>query len=173
MPIRPDSVLQLDTARFQNGHILLVDDEPDIRRLMHRVLRERDFSVLEAGDGEEALAQIARHPIRLIISNIRMPHLSGLSLYAHLAELCPTLASRIVFCSGDIAGEESHRFLQRTEAPWLIKPFDLDDLLDLVTRHCGAPIQVDAATARQIEALVSRRRGARVEWTTQKWAGQA
>ena len=175
MPIRPDNVLQLqpEAEKSRRGYILLVDDEPDIRKLMRRVLREQDFSVLEAGDGEEALARIARHPIQLIISNIRMPRMSGLNLYTYLAEICPAVVERIVFCSGDIAGEDSCRFLARTKAPWLTKPFDLDDLMELVERQRGAAIQVDATVARQIEVFLRRRQDARSEFDAVQWAGRA
>ena len=62
MPIRPDTILCLEhgVEPSQCGSVLVVDDEPDIRILICRVLRERGFSIVEAGDGEEALALIAR-----------------------------------------------------------------------------------------------------------------
>ena len=133
--------------------VLIVDDEPDIRLLMDRILRERGYSTLLAENGEEALALIARQPIELIICNMRMPRMSGPALHGLLADFCPELAHRMVFCSGDIAGPTSHQFLQSVEVPWIAKPFDLGEFLELVEVCAGAPITLGTRAAEAIAAM--------------------
>lgn len=169
MPTRPNNLLHFGPGlgEVQDGHVLVVDDEPDIRILISRILRERSYSVLLAKDGEEALSQIARDPIRLILSNIRMPRMSGLTLYDHIADICPSLLRQFVFCSGDIANEESYQFIRDAGVPWLAKPFDLDELVEIVERHVGAPIALEARMRQQIVEVVSRRqkRGSQVART--------
>jgi len=162
MPTRPNNLLRLTPGlgEGQNGHVLIVDDEPDIRILISRILRDRGYSVLLAKDGEEALSHVARDPIRLILSNIRMPRMSGFTLYDHIADICPMLLQQFVFCSGDIASEESYQFIRDAGVPWLAKPFDLDELLEIVERHVGAPIALEAQKRQQILEVVSRRQRA-------------
>ena len=64
--------------------ILVVEDEPDIRKLVHYNLTQERFKVLEAEDGEKALRIVRREKPHLIILDLMLPGLSGL-------ELCRTL----------------------------------------------------------------------------------
>lgn len=124
--------------------ILIVDDEPDIRALMGRILRERGYSTVEACDGEEALTHLARLPISLVICNLRMPRLSGAVLFDLIQQVCPPLAERFLFCTGDIASKEALQFLNRTGRPYLFKPFDVSQFIELVEETVQAPVFVDA-----------------------------
>jgi len=137
-----------DSGRFCNalaeseaqGLILVVDDEEDIRDLMQRILRGRGYAVATAGDGEAALAQIARaEPISLILCNLRMPHIGGAALYRYVADTCPALAERFVFCSGDLVSEPSRQFLQRCGRPCLEKPFEVEALESVARQYAGLP----------------------------------
>ncbi len=73
--------------------ILVVDDEPDLRRLAARILREEGFHVHEAGDGLEALDYISSSGVSfdVIVTDIVMPRLDGVSLLRRLAILQPDL----------------------------------------------------------------------------------
>lgn len=138
----------------QQGSILVVDDEPYIRELISRVLHERGYSVLTAGDGEEALAQIMHESIRLILCNLRMPRMNGPCLYAHLVEISPALAERVVFCTGDIANGEMVRFLREAGRPTLLKPFDLDQLVDTVSQYADIPIRLSPRAVEQVKTIL-------------------
>jgi CheY-like chemotaxis protein len=138
----------------QAGHILVVDDEDDIRDLVCRVLRELGFSVWEAADGEQALAQLTRvQTLHLILCNLRMPYVSGPMLYRRVAEASPALASRFVFCSGDLVSEQSRRFLDEVGCPCLEKPFELESLEVLARQYSlKSPVRVDRATINRLVA---------------------
>ena len=144
------------------GHILVVDDEGDIRNLMGRVLQGLGYKVLLAADGEEALFYLVLgQPIRLILCNLRMPYMSGPALYGHVAKCCPALSERFVFCSGDVVSDDSQRFLLESGRPTLAKPFELHELEGTVRRYdrCQA-LQLDSRATRQLLALAYQGWGA-------------
>lgn len=73
--------------------ILVVDDEPAVRRVAVRVLREHGYACFEAGGVAEALAHIDAHPPELVLTDMTMPGRSGLSLVRELRERHPDVAT--------------------------------------------------------------------------------
>ena len=60
--------------------ILLVEDKDSLRRVLRLTLEKVGYSVTEAADAREAMAEIARAPHRLVLTDLRMPHGSGLDV---------------------------------------------------------------------------------------------
>ncbi len=143
----------VQTWAISQAVILIADDEPDIRALMGRILRERGYSTVEASDGEEALTHLARLPIALVICNLRMPRLSGSVLFELVQRLCPPLAERFLFCTGDIASKEALQFLERAGRPYLFKPFDVAYFIELVEQTVRSPVIVDARLRVELRKL--------------------
>jgi len=106
----------------QGTRILLADDENVVRRSLRRVLRQAGYHVLEATDGQEALAvwDEADPKPDLVLFDIDMPNLDGVSAYRQLRQRCPTLPA--VFLTGhkNIARERELRGAGAWEV--LIKP---------------------------------------------------
>lgn len=71
--------------------ILVVEDEEQNREFLVRFLREKKFDVLEARDGEEALAIIEKEKVNLVISDISMPKMGGIELAEHLLKKIPVI----------------------------------------------------------------------------------
>ena len=115
--------------------ILLVDNEQDILDILARVLVGAGYNVDMATDGRAALEQVSRRGYDLIISNMRMPVMSGEAFYRQLCTSHPNLSKRVVFCTGDIANASTHRFLNAAGAPVIFKPFQLRTVLDVVSRN--------------------------------------
>ncbi|MEI8334851.1 MAG: PAS domain S-box protein, partial [Chloroflexota bacterium] len=88
------------TAATGAGTILLVEDEPGIRRLGERILARAGYTVLTAGDGAEALALLAAGDgsVGLIVTDMIMPRMGGTELARRLGETHP--GTRILFMSG-------------------------------------------------------------------------
>ena len=130
-PSATDSAAALPPRR-----VLLVDDEEAIRLALRRFFTRRGWIVDEAGDGARALEQLLGGddpvPYDAVISDIRMPRLTGEQLHDALQRERPQLLPRCVFSTGDVSAPEAARFLQRTQCQVLEKPFELARLAALV-----------------------------------------
>jgi signal transduction histidine kinase/CheY-like chemotaxis protein len=108
--------------------ILIVEDEPAVRRMTTRVLRGQGYAILEAENGAEALEVLARAtgPVDLVLSDVVMPVLNGGELGERLAAERPEL--RVLFMSGYTDDDIVRRGLLRPGSPFLQKPFMPEDL---------------------------------------------
>lgn len=116
--------------------ILLVEDEPSVRRLTRAMLERSGYAVLEAEHGVEALQVWEQHKgvIRLVLTDIVMPErINGLELAARLQSLDPKL--RVVFTSGYNADMAGRRLSLREGQNFIQKPYSPQELLETV-RHC-------------------------------------
>ncbi len=77
---------------------------------------------------------LGRRPYDMVLSDTKMPKLDGEHFYAEIERRFPALRRRIIFVTGDILSREKREFLQRTGAPYLLKPFDLREVRQLVHR---------------------------------------
>jgi two-component system NtrC family sensor kinase len=118
--------------------ILVVDDEPSIQDLMVEILTQAGYRVDTAGSGAAALAKIGRGRYDLIISDLKMPGMSGAELYEQARRAHPEAAARMIFTSGDTLSPESDAFLRRIGGVAILKPFTLDDLKGAVARFLQA-----------------------------------
>ena len=109
--------------------ILIVDDEPFVRRALERALREIDNTeVIEAESGPKALELIEEHEVHLVISDERMPEMTGVELLKEVKRRHPDVIRIILTGYADIKAAiaainegEIYRYLT--------KPWDADDLL--------------------------------------------
>jgi DNA-binding response OmpR family regulator len=116
--------------------ILLVDDEPSVRGVLARALREAGYDVVAVTDGQAGLdaARIAAEPYALVITNSYMPHLTGEQLIAQLRQLFPTLP---ILHLDDLSREQNPQALP---VPTLYKPFSIESLLSEVRRLLGGRV---------------------------------
>lgn len=105
--------------------ILAVEDEPLVRMLIVETLEGAGHTVLEAGDGEAALALIGEAPdLDFIVTDVRMAKMDGFALATAALKILPEL--RVLFMTGYAGSEVSARL---PGAKVLQKPFDPDELL--------------------------------------------
>lgn len=109
-----------------NERILVVDDEPQIARVLRRSLAARGYEVQVANDGEEALATFSNWTPDLVITDLSMPQMSGLELCRRLRAI--TRAPIIVL---SVKGEERIKVeaLDAGADDYITKPFGIDELL--------------------------------------------
>lgn len=120
---------------------LLVDDEPVIRQALRRFFVRMGWDVDEAEDGTEALRHLlgdgngtATREYAVIISDLRMPGVSGIELHERLAAARPELLDRLILSTGDSVSSEAADFLRRSSCPVLNKPFELAELRAMLAR---------------------------------------
>ncbi len=111
------------------GSVLVVDDEPFIRDLVNFLLSGRGHSVDAADGGIAALEMIKSRTYDLVISDLKMPELDGLDLFARIKADHPDLARRVLFISGDTVSSETQLFLATAGQPYVLKPFKANDLI--------------------------------------------
>ena len=112
--------------------VLVVDDESSIIELLQNLLEDEGYEVVTASNGREGLAQLARHPVDLVLCDIMMPFVNGLQM-----------------CQAMRRGESAFRYIPLVfmsaagppaaghgcdYAAFIYKPFNLDHLFDLIAR---------------------------------------
>jgi two-component system cell cycle sensor histidine kinase/response regulator CckA len=112
------------------GTILVVEDEPLVRQQVCRTLRRHGFRVLEAQDGDEALALARRHagPLDVLLADVIMPRMNGVELSRRLLDLHPR--TKVVYMSG--YADDVVQDGLREDTLFLAKPFSTNALLDKV-----------------------------------------
>jgi CheY-like chemotaxis protein len=106
--------------------ILVVEDEPQIRQLLEDVVRAAGHEVTSAANGRAALDLVHDHHFDLIITDLKMPEISGPDLYAALKRKGAGLEHRVLFVTGDLMNPETFKFIESTGRAWIGKPFDID-----------------------------------------------
>ena len=147
----------------RNGHhgptsILVVDDEPQVEALItqrfRRRVRDGSLSFLFAGDGEEALDILLSNPhIDLVLTDINMPRMDGLSLLDHLDQIDPLLVSVVVSAYGDM--DNIRTAMNRGAFDFVTKPINFEDLSLTIDKSLAQGVILrDAAQEHdQLEAL--------------------
>ena len=124
-----------ETGRVTGGRILVVDDEPSILSLLKDMLGSEGHEAETASSGEKALQMIKRQRYNLIISDIKLPDLSGVELYEEIGKVAPSLQKRVMFITGDVISADIRSFLERTKSPYVTKPFDIARMKKEVRLH--------------------------------------
>jgi two-component system, chemotaxis family, chemotaxis protein CheY len=117
--------------------VLVVDDSRAIRQSITFVLEQNGYEVLEAGDGVMGLARLQEQPVDLVITDVNMPNMDGITFVKKLRELedfrfvpvlvLTTESQKSVMEEGKAAGATG----------WIVKPFSTDKLMAAVRRVAG------------------------------------
>jgi signal transduction histidine kinase len=110
----------------RTGRVLLVDDETSILEVIGDVLKLDGHQVVATTNGQAALSRLQAEKFDVIVSDLKMPGMSGQELFTRLMQLDAAMARRLIFTTGDLASAETLRFLERTGNAYLQKPFDLN-----------------------------------------------
>ncbi|HIJ91628.1 MAG: sigma-54 dependent transcriptional regulator [Desulfobulbaceae bacterium] len=115
-----------------NCKILLAEDDEIMRITLSDRLRKNGWLVDEACDGREALTLLKKNSYNLLISDIRMPHIGGEDLLAEVLLHAPS--TDVIFMTAYGSVEDAVQCLKKGAADYLLKPFDMDDLVIRVKR---------------------------------------
>jgi DNA-binding response OmpR family regulator len=115
--------------------VLFVDDEAPMRRVVQHALTRHDIEVHTAGSLAEARRACQQHAFDGAIIDVWLDDGSGFELFAWLQEHYPRVARNTLFVTGDIAASaDVGRQLRAVGRPVLVKPFDFDELEDLIQK---------------------------------------
>jgi CheY-like chemotaxis protein len=122
--------------------VLVIDDEPAVRHALERALRYFGYDVVSAAGGDSAYELLQHDHFDVLLLDIRMPLMSGDTLFLAIIRRWPQLRDRIILMSGDPENAMEGWSPELRARPFLAKPFTLDTLqqslravLDPVARH--------------------------------------
>jgi two-component system, chemotaxis family, chemotaxis protein CheY len=124
--------------------VLVVDDSAAIRKILQRVLRQTGMAIgaiHEAGDGQEAMAVLAQHPVHLILSDINMPKMDGLQLLASLKISPDWRAIPVVMITTEGGEAKVAEAVRLGAAGYVRKPFTADQIKEKLTDILETPAQ--------------------------------
>lgn len=134
----PLSEIPVARASHRGTHVLVVEDEPTVARLIADVLEDEAMRVDVLLDGREALARATREPFDLIICDMKMPGIDGQHFYHSLAQTQAVLQDRFLFVTGDVLAPQTQEFLERNHIPYVAKPFRVEELTERIHRLLDA-----------------------------------
>jgi CheY-like chemotaxis protein len=139
---------------LRDATILLVDDEPDLREIFGAWLENDCRKLYTASNGEESLAVLKTTAIDLLVTDVRMPVMDGITLVRHLAELATPVPS-IVFVSGFGDIDEREMYSLGVEA-FLAKPLRREEFIEVVKKAVAerSDLWLDPITAVSKQSLL-------------------
>ncbi len=145
--------------------VLVVDDEPQIRDLVAQALRREGYRVTTHDDGHRALADIQDGDVHVLLTDLKMPRMSGLDLIRAARDLVPELGSILITAFSST--ETAIQALRYGADDYITKPFRLEELRTTVervlTERRMAGYERDAVARVRHEATVLRERQLQVE----------
>jgi len=136
----------MNSSEMASARVLVLDDDPALGAVLGEMLQMLGHQAIVCQVPEEALALLEREAFDLILSDFRMPGMSGSDFFQQVVERHPRLARKVVFLSGDVSSNDTHFFFKATRSTYLMKPFRLSDV-EAVTQKILAETLGEAAIA--------------------------
>jgi two-component system chemotaxis response regulator CheY len=114
--------------------ILAVDDSPSMRALVRATLEEAGYDVVQASDGLEALEIARTRNVNLVLADVNMPRMDGVTLVKELRTLGTYKFTPILMLTTEIDANRKAEAKQAGATGWLVKPFDPVQLLATVKK---------------------------------------
>ncbi|MFC3853362.1 sigma-54-dependent transcriptional regulator [Salinispirillum marinum] len=118
--------------------ILVVEDDQNLRDALQDTLELDDYQVLVADAAESAMQLLARHAVNMVVSDVRMPGMSGYELLAVLKREYPHIPVLLMTAYGEVA--HAVEAMQNGAVDYLVKPFKPQQLLDILVQHVGGRV---------------------------------
>lgn len=115
-----------------SARILVVDDEPSLRRTLERALTNFDYQVVAVADPHSAYLMLDESRFDLVLLDLRLPQMAGDTFFLAIVRRWPRLLGRVILMSGDPPTEHADWPRELKECPILPKPFTLDNLVRVV-----------------------------------------
>lgn len=135
---------------IQQSKILVVDDDPNIRKTLSDILRVKGYANVMAGSGREAIAAAEREIFSVALIDLMLPDMSGLDVMARIKSVSPL--TEAIILTGHASMDSAIEAIRRGAFSYLLKPYQVDDLL-LNIRHGIDQRQAQAEIRRLGEAL--------------------
>ena len=126
-----------------SGVILTVDDSASMRQMVGVTLRAAGYEVVEAADGDEALEYARKHRVDVVLADVNMPRMDGITLIAHLRTLPDYHLTPLLLLTTESSPERKQQGKQAGATGWMVKPFQPEQLLATLERVLRNQIAVN------------------------------
>jgi PAS domain S-box-containing protein len=138
----PAPALMPQSLQFENlvrdKHLLVVDDEKYILDFFVEVFQSFPMKVDTACNGRVAMQKMQVFEYDLIITDFKMPQMSGRDLFDWIRQNRPQLANRIIFVTGDTVSLETRSFFENNNSRYLAKPFKIEEVKEVIQQTLKA-----------------------------------
>ncbi len=114
--------------------IMIVDDSVSIRQVVGMTLKNEGFQVIEAVDGTDALKKLTGQKVHLIISDVNMPNMDGITLLKEIKQLPAYRFTPVVMLTTEGADEKKEQGRAAGAKAWITKPFRPEQMLAAVNK---------------------------------------
>ena len=114
--------------------ILAVDDSTSMRQMVRATLQSAGYGVVEAADGQEALEFARGNAVDLVISDVNMPRMDGITLVKELRGLDSYRLTPMLVLTTESGQDTKQRGKQAGATGWIVKPFNPEQLLATIAR---------------------------------------
>ncbi|NMC69117.1 MAG: sigma-54-dependent Fis family transcriptional regulator [Myxococcales bacterium] len=138
----------------ERPQVLIVDDEPNMRRVLAALLEREPCDVLQAGDGLEALQVLDDNVVHVVVADLRMPNMDGIELLKKVVARDPNLPFVVLTAHGTV--DTAVEAMKIGAFDFITKPFEKDELLAIL-RKALRSVRLDAAAPAPAAPGESRR----------------
>jgi two-component system, chemotaxis family, chemotaxis protein CheY len=117
--------------------IMTVDDSASVRLMVKFALTELGFEIVEAVNGSDALKKIEKKPVHMLITDVNMPALDGISLVKKVREIPACKFIPILMLTTEWEEEKKREGRKAGATGWIVKPFRPDQLVETVRKVMG------------------------------------
>jgi len=114
--------------------ILIVDDSVMVRQMVSFTLKEAGFDVVDAENGQDALNKLGSHTVDLIVTDLNMPIMDGITLIANARAVPATKYVPILMLTTESQPEMKQKGKAAGATGWIVKPFDPPKLLAVIAK---------------------------------------
>jgi two-component system chemotaxis response regulator CheY len=114
--------------------ILAVDDSASMRQMVSFTLKGAGYDVVEASDGVQALSIAKTRPVNLVITDVNMPNMDGISLIRELRALSSYKFTPLLMLTTESSPEKKQEGKAAGATGWIVKPFNPEQLLNTVKK---------------------------------------
>jgi nitrogen regulation protein NR(I) len=118
------------------AHVLIVDDELNIRRVLAAMLKREGYEVTTAADGEQALAVLEKTPVHVVVTDLVMPRVGGLELLRRVSAEYPDVPVILITAHGSV--DSAVAALKAGAFDYITKPFEQDELKKVIAKAARA-----------------------------------
>lgn len=114
--------------------IMVVDDSASLRNVVCIALKGAGYDVIEAADGRDALSKLTGQKVNLIVTDVNMPNMDGITLVREVKKLPKYKFTPIMMLTTESQPEKKQEGREAGAKAWLVKPFQPPVLLDAVSK---------------------------------------